>query len=840
MLLAAAPALALLLFTAFEQRRTTLAQIESSALGTARLVAADQQEVIEAGRQLLIALAQLPVLTAREAGRCSSVLAQTLPRLPVYSNLGVIAGDGQLVCTAVPITPRPNVGDRRYFKEALATNDFAIGDYQIGRVTGKPTLTFGYPVAGPDGRPAAVLFAALDLGWLQRRIAETPLSAGATLAVVTRAGDVIAAQGPRADLDPETIGVMQQRRDGVLRQAVRNARPRLLAFAPLLGAQRADTPWAVVTVPIDIALRPVNDALVRNIALLVLATTVIVVIAWIASDRLVLRHIRGLVATARRFGAGDLRARTSGASGATEVAELARAFDEMADGIARVSEQNRLILDSAGEGLYGIDRRGRVTFVNPAAARLTGYTVEELLGTPMHARVHHSRPDGRPYPPEECPSAGTLRDGVTQYVHDDVFWRRDGTSFPVEYVTAPIMRDGVVEGAVVAFKDVSERRRVEAELQRQREMLHQTEKVATMGSLLAGVAHELNNPLAVVMGQTDLLHENATDPGVLKRAAAIKAGAERCARIVKNFLALARHRPAQRERVALHQVVRDAVELLGYELKTSSVAVVLELSDEVPSLWADSHQLHQVLVNLLSNARYALRHSTAARRIVIRTAFDAAGHRVRLEVADTGPGMPPEVQAKIFEPFFTTKPAGEGTGLGLSLSRGIIQEHGGTIGVETARGAGTTFIIELPVGGEPGAAAPAAAPAPRRAGRRGAILVVDDEADLTGTLADALLADGHTVHTALDGVQALELLARNTYDLILTDTSMPLLDGVGLYHAIRRTFPALGERLVFITGDLLDPEKQAFLASTGATIVAKPFDIGEVRALVHRLLDAAP
>jgi PAS domain S-box-containing protein len=718
--LAVTPALLLIIFTALEQRRTTLAQIESSALATARFIAADQQDLIEGGRQLLVALAQVPGVGARDGARCDAALAETLRRLPVYSNLGVIATDGQVVCTAVPIAARPNVADRRYFKEALATNAFAIGDYQIGRVTGKPTLTFGYPVVGPRGRPDAVVFASLDLGWLRQRLAAATLPRGATLAVITRGGDVLAATGPAAGLGADTLALMQQRRSGVLGQADGGA-ARLLAFAPLLGAQRADTPWIVVAAPTDLVLRPVKAALVRNVGLLLLATTIVIAIAWVASDRLVLRRIRELVAAARRFGAGNLEVRAGRGAGADEIAELARAFDEMADGIARISEQNRLILDSVGEGIYGVDRRGCVTFVNPAAARLSGYAVDELLGMPMHTKLHHSRPDGSPNPPENCPTARTLSDGAALHGHDDVFWRRDGSSFPVEYVSTPVMRDGVVQGAVVAFKDVSERRRAEAELQRQREMLHQTEKVATMGSLLAGVAHELNNPLAVVMGQTDLMRETVTDPTLRRRAEAIKTGAERCARIVKNFLTLARHRPPQRERVSVHQVIRDAVELLGYELRTGGVAVVLELGEVVPATWADSHQLHQVLVNLLSNARDAMRQSTS-RRIVIRTTFDAAARRVRLEVADTGPGMPAEIQARIFEPFFTTKPVGEGTGLGLSLSRGIVQEHGGTIRVESEVGRGATFVIELPVLDAPGTEAPAAPGVAPEAGRPGAIL----------------------------------------------------------------------------------------------------------------------
>ncbi|PYN41686.1 MAG: hypothetical protein DMD95_18770, partial [Candidatus Rokuibacteriota bacterium] len=266
--------------------------------------------------------------------------------------------------------------------------------------------------------------------------------------------------------------------------------------------------------------------------------------------------------------------------------------------------------------------------------------------------------------------------------------------------------------------------------------LLQSEKVATMGSLLAGVAHELNNPLAVVMGQAHLLRGMATDRSLIERATRITAAADRCARIVRNFLALARQRPPERADVRLDQVVQEAVELLAYELRTSNVEVVPELAGDLPVVWADAHQLHQVVVNLLANAHQAMRRMDAGRRITIRTRLER--ERLLLEVIDTGPGIPAEIQSRIFEPFFTTKPQGEGTGLGLSLCRRMLEEHEGTITVESEVGRGTTFRIELPVVSRPTASLAAGEyePLPPIAGK--AILIVDDEPDLAATLAEAL------------------------------------------------------------------------------------------------------
>ena len=414
-----------------------------------------------------------------------------------------------------------------------------------------------------------------------------------------------------------------------------------------------------------------------------------------------------------------------------------------------------------------------------------------------------------------------------------------------DFLTKPFDRTEVL----LRIKNLLDTRFAYRELERQNHSLEQivaertqrllqSEKVATMGSLLAGVAHELNNPLAVVLGQSHLLSETVQDPRTIVRAEKIKAAADRCVRIVRNFLALARQQAPARGQVLVNDVVRAAVELLAYELRTDNVEVSLCLAEDLPILWADGHQLHQVLVNILANAHHAMRQRPARRQLSIATRSDHAAQRVQLEIADTGPGIPAEIRAKIFEPFFTTKPPGQGTGLGLSLCRGIIEEHGGAITVVSEPGQGTTFVITLPVVPRPaGADQPDAAEAPAPVGAK-AILVVDDERELAEVLAEALGRDGHTVEIASNGADALRQLERHGYDLVVSDTKMPVMDGMELYRELARRFPALGKRIIFITGDVLDAEKRRFLESSGAPFLAKPFDPAEVRRLVRRLLVA--
>jgi len=376
-------------------------------------------------------------------------------------------------------------------------------------------------------------------------------------------------------------------------------------------------------------------------------------------------------------------------------------------------------------------------------------------------------------------------------------------------------------------------RALEDTVRQRTERLMQSEKVAAMGSLLAGVAHELNNPLTVLSGQAQLLI-GLGDPVFGRRAVTIQRAADRCVRIVRNFLALARQQPPERSTVALKQVVDGALELVAYELRTDGVEVTVEVPEGLPLLWADAHQLHQVLVNMLVNAQHAMRRQTQPRRLAVRVR--PGGGRVRVEIADTGRGIPPEVLARIFEPFFTTKPTGEGTGLGLSLCRSIVEDHGGTITVESLPGRGTTFGIELPVTPAPEAASRAAAAAATPPAPPSRILVVDDEAGVAEVVAEAIARDGHHADIASDGAMALDMLEREAYDAVVSDTKMPVMDGEGFYGELMQRFPALRRRFMFLTGDVLSREKRTFLEGTGAPVLSKPCDLDEVRRVLNGVL----
>ena len=378
----------------------------------------------------------------------------------------------------------------------------------------------------------------------------------------------------------------------------------------------------------------------------------------------------------------------------------------------------------------------------------------------------------------------------------------------------------------------------DAQVQRQREALFQHEKLALMGQLLAGVAHELNNPLSVILGQAALLQQSIQNTQQRAQAGMVVQAAERCARIVNNFLALARQRLPARQPVHVNQVVREAVELVAYPLRVDSVDVHFELAPDLPVVWGDRHQLHQMMVNLVANAHQAMREGADPRHLTLATGLDAEGRQVWLEVRDTGPGVAAALQKDIFEPFVTTKPPGMGTGLGLSLCREIVEAHGGTIRLGQADPQGAVFRVTLPVEAPRGAALEETPPAEVPAIRGKRVLVVDDEPAIAGVVAEVLGLDGHVVETVAHGGVALAKVRAQPYDLILSDLRMPELDGSSFYRELARLAPQLLPRVIFMTGDTLSASTRAFLEETRVRCLGKPFTLAEIRAVVQRALQA--
>ena len=389
------------------------------------------------------------------------------------------------------------------------------------------------------------------------------------------------------------------------------------------------------------------------------------------------------------------------------------------------------------------------------------------------------------------------------------------------------------EVVVSSMFDLTDRLAAEAQLVEQRERLHQSEKLSALGELLAGVSHELNNPLSVLVGQALMLKESAEDERLAARADKIGKAADRCARIVKTFLAMARQEPSRSLPTDLNELIEGALDVTAYGLRTSGVELTLELAPDLPPVSADADQLRQVFTNLIVNAQHALQGVDGPRRLTVATRRGA--EVVEVTVEDNGIGIPEEVRGRIFEPLYTTKEVGSGTGIGLALCHRIVEAHGGRIAVESEPGQGARFLLSLPfiVKEERGSEDAVEIGGDDRAYR---ILVVDDELEVGQVISEVLEIDGHEVDVATSGQEALERLGEARYDVILSDIRMPGMDGQSLFRRLKEEQPGRLGGLAFITGDTLSPGVRTFLEESGRPYLEKPILPRDVRELVGRLM----
>ena len=386
------------------------------------------------------------------------------------------------------------------------------------------------------------------------------------------------------------------------------------------------------------------------------------------------------------------------------------------------------------------------------------------------------------------------------------------------------------------MRDVSERKRLEDQARDLYHQLLQAEKLAALGQTISGVAHELNNPLATILTWAERLSQRPADEQTRRGLETILGESERAAKIVRNLLTFARKRHTTRAMVDLNQVVRETLALRRYEQRLSNITILEAFASGLPSVFADPHQIQQVMLNLIINAEQAMLGANGRGTLIIRTWHDPQKDAVVLEVHDDGPGVPEDVQPRIFDPFFTTKDVGKRTGLGLTVAYAIVQEHNGRITVKSGETGGASFYVELPVGSA--SLKPAARPSDpsAQAGAGGSVLVVEDEAALGAAVSEALMDAGFSVTLASDGIEALERLAERPYDLIVCDLKMPRLDGTAFYRQLEADHAALARRVLFVTGDVAGTEAERFLEETGCRWLPKPFRLKDLLRVAGEML----
>jgi PAS domain S-box-containing protein len=513
------------------------------------------------------------------------------------------------------------------------------------------------------------------------------------------------------------------------------------------------------------------------------------------------------------------------------------------------------ILEAAGEGICGLDANGVINFINPRGAKLLGWEPVDLIGQSFHETIHYSRPDGAPFPKQDCSLCATLRDGLIHWMDAEVFWRKDHSAFPVEYMCVPMRKDATIVGAVLTFQDITERKGAEVALrdancrlqsnlqelrQTQRRLVEQ-ERLDALGRMASGVAHDFNNALSQMVGFTELL---LTSPEKLQNTETVRdhlckindtgRDAARVVQRLREFYRPRRHTEPQKV-VDLNRVVEESVSLTEpkwkHEQEIMGIAIRVQ-TDFQPgvSILADPAEMREALTNLIFNAVDAMPQGGL---ITIRTRRHEE-HAV-LEISDTGTGMTEEIRQRCFEPFFSTK-GDAGTGLGLASVYGIVQRHGGEIRIHSQPGGGSTFSILLPGrSDQPARPVEKETPAVPKNHRLN-ILVVEDEPMVQGIEVEYLVADGHAVETAGDGCEGLSKFRAGRFDLVLVDRAMPKINGDQLTEAIKELVPNMPVILVtgFETtfGDNPDQQRRADL------ILTKPFSRATLRKAVGKAVAA--
>ena len=513
----------------------------------------------------------------------------------------------------------------------------------------------------------------------------------------------------------------------------------------------------------------------------------------------------------------------------TAAQQLAVAIDN-ARLFARVKqkeEEYRTLVESAPIAVVSVDAGGRVTYANPAVADLTGLDHRTLIGASPHDLAVPEDRGGL-----SAALNGAMRDGTGRGVEFRVPHTDGRARFASAEVRALRSGGGKPTGVLLLARDVSR----EQDLQTK---LAQAERLNSIGRMVSGVAHELNNPLAGILGYAQLSLQQPPEQWSRADLAKIEANAQRCKRIVENLLTFARQSRMERQPESLNAVIDSVVNLNEYVIRLDGVEIARDLDARVPPVPIDVGRWQQVFVNLAQNAREAMVESaTAVRRITFRTRLRADAVEVRVE--DTGPGISADLVARLFEPFVTGRASG--TGLGLSLVYGIVAEHGGTVTAESEPGRGATFILRLPL---PPARAPEASASPPEPGARGPltghgrrVLVVDDEQVVRELVARVLERHGYEVDSARDEAEARRHVGAARYDVMLLDFLLPDADGLTIHDRLVTDDPGLSGRAIFLTGG--GQRQEETFTSRGLPYLLKPFDIRALAAMVQRMAGEGP
>jgi len=505
---------------------------------------------------------------------------------------------------------------------------------------------------------------------------------------------------------------------------------------------------------------------------------------------------------------------------------------QMIEALRQSEERYRTVLEQMEEAYYELDIAGNLTLFNDALCRQLGYSREELMG--MDYRVYT--------PPEDVKKVfetynRVYRTGepVKSFPVERI--RKDGTRIFAEFSAFPLRNE---RGEIIGFRgivhDITERKQAELERKQMEQKAQLASRLASVGELASGVAHEINNPLTGVIGYAHLLLDRKDIPQDIRHdLEIINEGAQRVAAIIRKLLTFARQQKPEQKFANINEIIGTTLDLRAYELASNNIRVAFQPARDLPMTIVDPGQLQQVFLNLIINAETAMKLAHGRGKLSIKT--EHIDNTMRISFKDNGPGIAKGNLERIFDPFFTTREIGQGTGLGLNVCHGIITEHKGKIWVESKLGRGATFIVELPIVTEDSQLVllEPTVEEPKKV-TKAKILVIDDELVIRQFVSRVLSEEGHEVEVVDKAEDALEKIKSKRCHLILLDIKMPGISGIELYKQFQEIAPSLMKRVVFITGDVMGKRTTDFLAKTKAPCMIKPFDAEQLKTEINRIL----
>jgi signal transduction histidine kinase len=837
------PAIAIQAYNEMDLRRDRQVEVENQALSLAKLAAAEQQQIVQGIRQVLIAMSELPSIKTRDSQACDAYLASMKRRFPAFITFLVTDMKGWSFCDTNSDHRPISIVARPYFANILKTGKFSVGEYSAGLSTGLKVIQFALPFYGDDGRMGGVIVAGLSLDWLADYIARKGTPPGAALAITDRNGTYLA----RYPANDRFVGTKMPG-DKYLNIDDRGAvdildvdgTKRIEGYSAL----QAESGALVVSFGLNKAqaFAEIQDRTLRDILLIALSTTLVLVLTSLGARRFIHRPLGELASAANQWRLGEYSRRVD-IRDKSEISRVADAFNTMADALERreqeLSEAKEkaekaaarisMIVESTTDSVVVVDRDWRISFFNQRA-RAQIADGRDLMGMDLQDSLLKG---------ESVEIINQLREAMS-------------SQRPASFEAYCSLRDAwyalnafpFSEGLAVFFRDVTEHKHAVEARRVTEEQLHQSQKMESVGQLTGGVAHDFNNLLTVVSGNLELI-EDATDNARVRHfAAAARRAADRGAKLTAQLLAFSRRQKLHPKLVTANDLISEFQGLIGQAV--GGLCVLRLRTGE--GLWPcliDPPLLETALLNLALNGRDAMPDGGVLEIETRNVVLDdeavpgcPPGSYVRLSVKDTGFGMAPEIRDRVFEPFFTTKEVGKGTGLGLSMVYGFVRQSGGHVTIESAVGTGTTVTLYLPrAPNGPDAEVEAVQPRPLPAGTE-RILVVEDNEDLLEATSAMLTTFGYRVLCARTGAEAIEILDSGAeIDLLFSDVVMP--NGMNGIELARQTRQRSKDMKVLLTSGYAGDVLERYRAVDEFPIIDKPFRLSDLAWRLRSILEEA-